>query len=66
MCDILYPIHTARVSGNPLVDLLLKFRDYNGDLQLRDIMASDSVVLSEDIWEDLDEFRIYYYTLFCR
>ena len=55
------------VSRDLLVDLWLKFREYNRELQLRDIMGGDFVVLTEDLWEDLDEFRkIFSFTrLFC-
>ena len=35
----------------------LKFREYNGELQLRDNIGGGFAVLTEDLWEDLDEFR---------
>ena len=52
-------------SRDLLVDLWLKFREYNGGLQLRDIMGGDFVILTEDLWEDPDEFRKYSASLDC-
>ena len=52
------------VSRDLLVDLLLKFREYNGELQLRNIMGGDFLALT-DLWEDLDEFRKYSASLDC-
>ena len=37
------------VSRDLLVYLWLKFREYNRELQLRDIMGGDFVVLTEDL-----------------
>ena len=37
------------VSRDLLIDLWLKFREYNGELQLRDIMGGDFILLTVDL-----------------
>ena len=45
------------ISRDLLVDVWLKFREYNGELQLKEVMGGDFVVLTEYLWDELDEFR---------